>query len=105
MAKYCGEIGYAIVSETTPGVWEENTVARVYYGDIYKNRVNMQQGSEVNTGVTLNQQISILADPCAFENFLYMRYATYMNKKWTITSVEVEYPRLILSIGGIYNGQ
>ena len=105
MAKYYGQIGYATVEETSPGVWVEEITERNYYGDVVRNRVNVQQGTTVNAGVTISKQISIIADPFAFENFTNMRYITYLNQKWSITGVDVEYPRLILTIGGVYNGQ
>lgn len=105
MAKYYGQIGYATVEETSPGVWVEEITERNYYGDVVRNRVNVQQGTTVNAGVTISKQISIIADPFAFENFTNMRYITYLNQKWFITGVDVEHPRLILTIGGVYNGQ
>lgn len=105
MAKYYGQIGYATVEETSPGVWVEEITERNYYGDVVRNRVNVQQGTTVNAGVTISKQISIIADPFAFENFTNMRYITYLNQKWSITGVDVEHPRLILTIGGVYNGQ
>ena len=105
MAKYYGQIGYAAVEETSPGVWVEEITERNYYGDVVRNRVNVQQGTTVNAGVTISKQISIIADPFAYENFTNMRYITYLNQKWSITGVDVEHPRLILTIGGVYNGQ
>ena len=105
MAKYYGQIGYATVEETSPGVWVEEITERNYYGDVVRNRVNVQQGTTVNAGVTISKQISVIADPFAYENFTNMRYITYLNQKWSITGVDVEHPRLILTIGGVYNGQ
>lgn len=104
MAKYYGQIGYATVEETSPGVWVEEITERNYYGDVVRNRVNVQQGTTVNAGVTISKQISVIADPFAYENFTNMRYITYLNQKWSITGVDVEHPRLILTIGGVYNG-
>lgn len=103
MAKFYGEIGYAKIVETEPGVWEEQIVKRNYYGDIIRNTRNLQTSDNVNDNINISNEISIVADPYANENFHSMRYVYFMGAKWKITSVEVKYPRLILSIGGLYN--
>ena len=104
MPKFCGNIGYAISKETTPGVWIEDIVERQYFGDVYRNTRKLQSGNQVNDSIDISNEISILSDPFANENFHSMRYVTYMGAKWKISSVEVRYPRLILTVGGLYNG-
>ena len=103
MAKFYGEIGYANIAETEPGVWEEKIIKRNYYGDIIRNTRSLQTSDNVNDNINISNEISIVADPYANENFHSMRYVYFMGAKWKITSVEVKYPRLILSIGGLYN--
>lgn len=103
MAKFYGEIGYANIVETEPGVWEEKIIKRNYYGDIIRNIRSLQTSDNVNDNINISNEISIVADPYANENFHSMRYVYFMGAKWKITSVEVKYPRLILSIGGLYN--
>ena len=104
MPKFYGNIGYAISKETTPGVWIEDIVERQYFGDIYRNTRKLQSGNQVNDSIDISNEISILSDPFANENFHSMRYVTYMGAKWKVSSVEVRYPRLILTVGGLYNG-
>lgn len=104
MPKFCGNIGYAISKETAPGVWTEDIVERQYFGDIYRNTRKLQSGNQVNDSIDISNEISILSDPFANENFHSMRYVTYMGAKWKVSSVEVRYPRLILTVGGLYNG-
>lgn len=104
MPKFCGSIGYAISKETTPGVWIEDIVERQYFGDVYRNTRKLQSGNQVNDSIDISNEISILSDPFANENFHSMRYVTYMGAKWKVSSVEVRYPRLILTVGGLYNG-
>ena len=104
MHKFCGNIGYAISKETTPGVWIEDIVERQYFGDVYRNTRKLQSGNQVNDSIDISNEISILSDPFANENFHSMRYVTYMGAKWKVSSVEVRYPRLILTVGGLYNG-
>ena len=58
----------------------------------------------INDDININNSISIVADPYAYENFHNMRYAILEGVKWKITNVEINRPRLILTIGGVYNG-
>lgn len=104
MPKFYGSIGYAISKETTPGVWVEDIVEHQYSGDVYRNTRKLQSGNPVNDSIDISNEISILSDPFANENFHSMRYVTYMGAKWKVSSVEVRYPRLILTVGGLYNG-
>ena len=105
MAKWKGVVGYADMVETEPGIWEEQITERPYYGDMFRNIRKLQPSGGINDNVNLSNQISIVADPFANRNFHSMRYATYLGTKWKITDIEVQYPRLILSLGGIYNGK
>jgi hypothetical protein len=105
MAKWFGKIGFANTIETTPGVWEEQITAREYFGEIYRNNRRLQTTDQVNDDINISNEISILADPFANENFHSMRYAEFMGTPWKITNVEVKYPRLILTLGGCYNGK
>lgn len=104
MAKFYGVIGYAITEETKPGVWSEQITERMYYGDLTKNTRKLQSTEQLNDNINVANEISIVADPFANENFHSMRYVEFMGTKWKITSVEVQYPRLILTVGGVYNG-
>lgn len=105
MAKFCGAIGFAVTEETRPGIYEEKITERNYVGDLIRNSRRLQTGSQVNDDINISNQVSIVADPYASQNFHTMRYATYLGTKWKITNVEVQYPRLILELGGVWNGQ
>lgn len=104
MAKISGVIGYSTSFETAPGVWEPSIVERPYYGDLIKNTRRLQSTDKVNDDINISNEVSIVADPYAMTNFHTMRYVQFMGAKWKITNVEVQYPRLILSLGGLYNG-
>lgn len=105
MAKFYGIIGYAETVETDPGVWEEEIIERMYFGDLLSNFRNLQNSGEVNDDVNIANKISIVSDPYANENFHSMRYVEFMDTRWKVTNVEVLYPRLILTLGGVYNGE
>lgn len=104
MAKWHGNIGYVETVEVQPGIWKEQVIERQYYGDVTRNTRSLQQSDGVNDNVNISNNISIIADPYANENFHNMRYAQFMGTNWKITNIEVQYPRLILTIGGVYNG-
>lgn len=103
MAKFYGPIGYAVTEETTPGVWEDRISERMYFGELVRNTRRLQTADKLNDNINVSNEISILADPFAYQNFHTMRYVEFMGAKWKISSVEVQYPRLILTVGGVYN--
>lgn len=103
MTRWCGAIGYAETIEIEPGVWSEEFTERKYYGDLLRNSRRLQGSQQVNDDITISNQISILADPYAFQHFHAIRYAELFGTKWKVSSVEVQYPRLILELGGVYN--
>ncbi len=106
MAKFCGLIGYAVPEETSPGIWEDKITEREYCGDIINNTSKWSSDSDSTIDeLNVNNRFSILADPFAYENFQAMKYVNFMGANWKITSVDVQYPRLILTVGGIYNGK
>lgn len=104
MAKFYGTIGYVKTVETEPGMWEEQKIERQYSGGLVKNTRRLESSGGVNDNVNISNEVSIVADPYAYENFHAMRYIKFMGAKWKISNVEVRYPRLILTIGGVYNG-
>ena len=105
MAKFFGSVGYAETIETRPGVRKEKIVEYSYYGDFIRNTRQLQSSDSLNDDINVANEISIVADPFARANFYRMRYVAYMGVKWKISKVEVGYPRLILTIGGVYNGK
>lgn len=104
MAKWCGKIGYVETVEEEPGVWVEQNTEKLYYGDMIRNARKLQSSGGVNDNINIANQLSIVADPYANQHFYAMRYAEVSGIKWKVTDVEVQYPRLILSLGGLYNG-
>lgn len=103
MSKWYGKIGYAELVETIPGVWNEQITERAYFGDAIRNTRLLQNSGQVNDNVNVGNQISIVADPYANQNFHAMRYVEFMGSKWKISNVDVQFPRLILTVGGLYH--
>lgn len=103
MARYCGKVGFAIETEVSPGVWKNKIVKRTYYGDSFRMSRRLQDSGNLNDNVTISNEISIVADPFANENFLSIRYAEFMGVKWKVTNIENQRPRLLMTLGGVYN--
>lgn len=104
MAKFCGLIGFGTAVVTSPGVWEDQIIERKYYGDVIRNTRRLQDGQSVNDDLTVQNSISVVADAYAREHFHAMRYIKWAGALWKISDVEVQSPRLILRLGGVYNG-
>lgn len=104
MGKFYGEIGFAETSETAPGVWQKTITERKYAGDVLKISRRLESSGGVNDDVNLNNEISIIADPYASHHIFSMVYVKWMGAYWKISHVEVQTPRLILRVGGLYNG-
>lgn len=102
--KWYGKIGYARDITLSPGVHDVEYIERNYRGDLMRNNRNWNDSNSINGNLTISNQISVLSDPYILSNFQDIRYVEFMQKKWKVTNVEVQYPRLILTLGGEYNG-
>ena len=107
MAKFFGKIGLVWTQEEPrdSGVWVEKSKEAECYGDVNRVVRRWDAGQKVNDDITVNNEISILADPFVMKNIPWIHYVIWNDIKWKVSSVEVQYPRLILSIGGVYNGE
>jgi hypothetical protein len=104
MARFFGRVGYGVSVETTPGVWEETIVEHSYYGDVLRISRSISQGENLNPDLSVQNIISIVADAYANDHFSAIRYVEWSGVLWTIPNVEVQYPRLLLTLGEVYNG-
>ena len=104
MAKFYGPIGFAEPVVTAPGVHTEQIVERMYYGDLKRNTRRLQSTDQLNDNITIANEISIVADPYANDHFYAMRYVEFQGERWKVTNINVEPPRLVLTVGGLYNG-
>ncbi len=106
MARFLGKVGYGDSVETAPdsGVWVDVIEEKDYQGDVIRNTRTLDNSDSVNGEITVANQISVVADEYAFEHFFNIKYVGWAGELWTVTSVEVRAPRLILSLGSVYNG-
>jgi hypothetical protein len=104
MTKWHGVIGYIQTQETAPGVFSEVATEYEYSGDVIRNTRRWEQGTGLNDNLTISNQFSIIGDWFSYDNFQSMRYLKWMGASWKILSVELQRPRLLVSVGGVYNG-
>ena len=102
--RYYGKVGYALTTETSPDVWEETITEVSYRGEVRRVTRRLVSGEKVNDDVNISNEISILADAFALQNFQNIRYVEWNGVKWKVSSITVDRPRLTLEIGGLYNG-
>lgn len=110
MSKFYGKVGYAITTEKVvdgkpTGVWIDSVVDRQYFGDVFKTATRWQESDKVNDDLTISNTISIVADGFAYEHFSSIKYVEWMGVRWKAKSIEVKRPRLIINLGGEYNGE
>ena len=103
--KYYGNIGYQIEVESEDSVWVPTIVEKPYFGDVIRNASKRETSDTINDKINISNRISIVADPFAFENFQNMKYVVWLKQLWNINSAELQPPRIILEIGGVYNGE
>lgn len=105
MAKFSGKIGFVVDTETLEGsgIWVEESIERTYKGDVLNYFVRWQDSSKVNEDLTIDNKFSVVADSFALNHIGNMRYITYLGEKWKIKNIEINYPRIIIYVGGLYN--
>lgn len=104
MTRFYGAVGYGSSVESAPGVWEEVVTEEFYFGDVIRDSRRLSDGEYLHKDLTVGNSISILADAYAYEHFYAMRYVAWSGTLWAVQDVEVKAPRLILRLGGVYNG-
>lgn len=103
MAKFYGMVGYSETVESKPGVWTDEITERLYTGDIIQLSRSLRTSEGLNDNIELNEYVSVVADPYAMGNFMHIKYVEVRGIKWKIRNVEVQSPRLLLTLGEMYN--
>ncbi len=102
--KFYGPVGFVEKTEKRPGVSTLTPVEYNYAGDVLRRSIRYKSNDSVNDDISPENQISILSDPYARNHVGAMRYVKWMGTAWKITDISMQYPRLILTLGGPYNG-
>lgn len=106
MAKFFGAIGYgdSVENPSGSGIWQDTITEYKYYGDVIRNTRRLEPSDGINEDIVVGNSISIVADEYAFKHFFKIKYIQWEGVLWTVTTVEVRSPRLILHMGSVYNG-
>jgi hypothetical protein len=102
--KFHGKIGYGESTEISPGVFADVIVEYFYYGEVIRNTRALRQGAELNEDIQVANLISIVGNNYALENSFAIRYIEWAGELWTVANVEIQRPRLLLTLGEVYNG-
>ena len=105
--KFAGEVGFWIKNvETKPGIFEDQNVEKHYTGDVTRAYNKWSDRSESTTEeLSTNNQISIVGDLFAQENWPSIKYVRWRGINWAVKTVGISFPRLTLELGGVWNGQ
>lgn len=105
MAKFFGVVGFSQTKERAKGVWVNDITEKEFYGDVIKNSVSHRDGDKVNDDLTVGNSISIVSDAYANEHFFAILFVEWAGVCWKVSNVDVQHPRLILRLGGVYTGE
>lgn len=107
MGRFYGLVGFLLTEEypSGSGIWVEKIKERPYYGDVLKHKMDWSSSGNLNDDFSLHNDFSIVADNFAYNNIGAMKYVKWQGCLWKISSAEVEYPRIRLMLGGVYNGE
>lgn len=105
MSKWYGTVGYITTEETEPGVWKEVVTETKLFGDVLDYTSRWSSSNKVNDDTEVTARISVIADPFAYQNFSKLKFVEFMDAMWEVKSASPQYPRLIISLGGVYNGE
>lgn len=103
MSKFYGKIGFGATKQSEQGVWSNDIVEKSYTGDVLNVSKKWRNDNEVNDELRVYQRISIICDLYAASNLGNIKYVTWQGTKWKAKSVEIKSPRLIITLGGVYN--
>lgn len=104
MAKYAGLVGYVSLVESPPGVWNQVSNPKRMRGDIIRQSSSNQNGDKVNSDITLNHRVSLIGDAYSLGNYSDIKWIEIDGKKWEVNSIEIQRPRIIVTLGGVWNG-
>lgn len=103
---YYGRIGYVSTSQDPdhPTTWNESVSWRYYPGELSAlSHRWMNSAEDSNSNINITNKLSIIADPYMCQNASAIRYVELMGSAWYVDSIQIEYPRIILSVGGVAN--
>jgi hypothetical protein len=104
MGRFYGKVGFGQTVEVRPGVMEDVITEKNLYGDVLRPSQSFQEADKVHLDISMGNRISVVADEYTWQNSFAIRYVEYKGIRWYITNIVEERPRLIFSLGEVYNG-
>ena len=104
MTKFAGKIGYGEQVEVAPGEYEQVITERPVRGEVLRNSRRLAADDKINNDLSVGNSISIVADAYSREHFFAMQYVWWAGVRWIVSNVDVDHPRLVLRLGGVYHG-
>lgn len=106
MNRFSGKVGYgeSLENPAGSGVWVDQITDYPYFGDVIRNARRLETNDSINGNISVGNSISVVADEYANQHFFAIKYVIWEGVAWTVNSVEVKHPRLILNLGEVYNG-
>lgn len=104
MTKFYGNVGFVTVKEVKPDIWKPEETVKFYYGDVTRNQRRWENAESVNDNITVSNEISLVMDDFLQKNAGYLKWVEFMGAKWKVASITIDYPRLTLTLGGVWNG-
>ena len=102
-SRWHGKIGFGVTKEIGKGIWKPTIEEHEYYGNIISVRKTAEsQPYSTNDALRINSKISIIDDGFISVNCATIRYVEFMGALWKVAEVTPEYPRLVLTLGGVY---
>jgi len=108
--RYCAKLGFRDTKEkfdadgNPTSIWVEVITERTYKADVINNTYRNQQQESVNDNYVINVKLSMLAcDAFTISHLNSIIYCDWLGHKWKVTSVDIQRPRLIVTLGGDYN--
>lgn len=106
--KFSGIIGFWKKDiEIKPGVYKPGTIEKSYVGDVLANTRRFQSvENQQNDNLRITNRLSIISDLYMQKNWSSIKYVVWNDVNWSVSSIDVsQYPRVILELGGVYNGK
>ena len=107
MARFHGKVGFEEAQrEEEPGIWiPDRMLERPYFGDIKQSKKRWESSPDgSNDNLVLDNRISIVCDAYMAEHWPSIKYVLWNNEYWKVLSAEIKRPRILLTIGGVWNG-
>jgi hypothetical protein len=105
MAKFTGKVGFIEFVESEPGLFRPVVIEKSFSGDLLLDRRGWKASEHTSGDVFVSNRISLLANADLVNNLANIKYVIFMGVKWKVATFEILLPRVILTLGEVYNAE